>query len=363
MNLLLRLKYLQRSLVICFLASIALSWRLWFSTRNFPDLPLIGAFENIPFWLTISGSSLLCVALATLFFSFRSHFVYWCVFFSLVFLLMLDLNRIQVWTYFFGLSLVILSGFPRLMNKYEKAETLIPAFQLMFLGAYFWIGVNKMNLGFFDYVVPYVTAPLQHQFTWFLYFEELIYPVPFIQIIAIPLLVWKKSRRFTVILMMLFHLATIALIGLFSYNGNNVIIPLNLFFICSLFFLFYHKDSLSFRFLLLYPKRVKLVLIAVCLLPSLSWISPYPHNLSLDIYSGRYSMDPLEFEYGELKQIPSYLDKHSTRYGSTISVDIYRWSMEEINIPPFYESYVLDQFKMDIVKQCDRNSADAENLQ
>lgn len=350
-----RLRLLLRITILCFFSSILLSLPLWFGDKEFPKLPAFDLFESPANWLEVGCFVLMMISCLTIFINQKFRLVFWLLITSLLLLMLIDLNRVQVWTFMFGISFLSFSLLSPVLKQYGNTQNLSNGLRIILLAAYFWIGVNKLNPDFFSTVLPYVTAPLQHKFQWFMYFEELSYPVPFIQILAIPALLWKRTRNWTVIFMSFFHLAVILLVGVFSYNGNSVIIPLNIFFISALLLLFYRQefDLKEFR---LRSRSMAFSILAVLILPAFSWFLPYPHNLSLDIYSGRYSFDPIAIDASKIEQIPDYLNKHSSKYGPHIYFDVYRWSMEEMNVPPFYESYILDDYEEILIKRCTQDS-------
>lgn len=352
MNKLLRLKSLQRILLLLLFLSLLMSKNLWFGDRFFPSIPAVPVFAEVSKTAEYLLLILFLLSALSLLFTFKSKLLYQIAIASLIGLILIDLNRLQVWSFFFLLLLYSLSFFTKIMKHQKTSDTLFAALQFLLLASYFWVGINKMNSNFFETVLPYVTAPLQHQFQWFIYFEELAYPVPFIQVICIPLLLWKRSRNLTVILMSVFHFLIIVLIGLVSYNQNNIIIPLNLFYIAALFFLFFKlEDKHAARFNLRNHKLSAAALI-LGIGPVLSWISPYPHNMSMDIYSGRYAFDPIAIPVEKIEHIPEHLSAHTEKFGKSIYFDIYAWSMNELNVPPFYEDYVLDRYESEIVAQC-----------
>ncbi len=347
-----RIKWFQRLLIMALLSSMALSWPLWFWEHSFPKIELFTQFDA-PFWLDLSIVFLLCLSAVLLLFIYSSSALYLLFSITLFMAVSMDLNRLQVWSSTFFFFMIAMSIFPRIQRHQMKSEQLLVALQVLLLGAYFWIGINKMNENFFSTVLPYVTAPLQHQFTSFIYLEEISYPIPFLQVLIIPLLLWRKTRKLSVLLMALFHLGVIFLVGIFSYNDNSVIIPLNLFFIATLFLLFFKKQDVVWSELKFRRRPINLSMIGILILPTLSWFGPYPHNLSLDIYSGRYSFDPIPIEHSSLKNIPKHLMPYSYKYGSETYFDVYTWSMDEMNVPPIYEDYLIDDYKTEILKQCD----------
>lgn len=354
-----RIKWFQRLIILALLSSIALSWALWFWEHSFPKIVLFSQLQA-PAWFDLSVVLLLSLSAVMLLFIYSSSALYLLFSLTLIIAVAMDLNRLQVWSSVFFYFLLAVAVFPRIKRHQMKAEQLLVALQVMLLGAYFWIGVNKMNPNFFTTVLPYVTAPLQHQFTSFIYFEELSYPIPFLQVLIIPILIWKKSRNLGVIAMALFHVMIILLVGIFSYNENSVIIPLNLFFIGALFLLFFKHRGIQWSELKFRYRPINLGILGILVLPCLSWFSQYPHNLSLDIYSGRYSFDPIPIPHASLKSIPGYLQPYSYKYGEDTYFDVYTWSMAEMNVPPIYEEYLMDDYKVEILKRCNANNTGSE---
>ncbi len=331
-----RLWILLLALNVCMLLGVLLSWNLWTGSHIFPKIPLIDAlnFESNALDLTFLSLLLLGV-LSSIFLKFTRTSIL-VVLVSLITLILLDINRLQVWVFHFFLSYSMLISLPKRDEKPVNTEFIFSALQLLTLSMYLWTGINKLNSSFFDNVAPYIAAPLSHRFTSFIYFDDIIMLAPFLGLSFIPLLLIQKTRAIALFSMMVYHGVAIFLVGFFSYNGNDIIIPWNLFILASAFILFFGmKGRQPVQLRLLNKANLIGPLLLAALFPILSYVGSYPYNLSWNVYSGRIPYEQLKLPSLEAETVPSYLDEFTINYGGYIYIDTYSWAMQDLNTPPF----------------------------
>ena len=183
-----------------------------------------------------------------------------------------DYHRWQPWFYQYFLILLLLIPMARLYKKYENAEHLLFAVQLIIAIAYFYSGLFKLNSGFVKDIVPYYSNPIA-QYFWT--YRDMVYSlgglIPWLEIaLSIGLFV-PVTRKWAVIGCTLLHLGILYLLGPFGLNTNAVIWPWNIALIALLWLAFFKMDNFKIpvyfgRLGLIY----KLVLASVVLLLGLS---------------------------------------------------------------------------------------------
>ncbi len=337
-----RLRFIHASVVIFMIAGMLLSPNLWTGVHNYPSISMFNM--ELPYWFDDGLWIASMVAFAAGWIWKRSRIWTWLAVISLGCLVLLDLTRLQVWVYHMVILLLIIQHLPFLYRKYRSFDHVLSALQLSILVFYLWSGINKLNLTFFEYVAPYVAAPLSHQFEAILYFDEMVKAAPFLDLFFVVGLMLRWTRKPTVIVLTLYHLIAVLLVGVFGYNNNSVIIPWNLMLVLVVLLAFWGTKGLQ-------PNNLKwltrpsfaLIFLLIGVGPLLSYWDITPKNMSFDAYSGRPTYKHFPLVKTPQTRIPTYLDKHTTAFGDTLYVDQYSWAMEEMNVPPNDEAWIWDR--------------------
>ncbi len=336
-----RLRILLIALNICTLLALLLSWNLWTGIHSFPKIPLFELLNFKSNALDLGLVGLLLIGLVSSMFFSKTRLPLLLILASILSLILLDINRLQVWVFHFFLAYSILLSLAK-SNKVLGSELLIfSSMQVLTLSMYLWTGINKLNASFFENVAPYIAAPLMHKFTSFIYFDNIIMIAPFLGLSFIPLLMIQKTRSVALLSIMIYHGVAIFLVGFAGYNSNDIIIPWNLFILASAFILFGNTHGFQPKFVRIFDKPNLIgPLLLAGLFPILSHFGNYPYNMSWDVYSGRIPYEHLKLSTLNVETVPSYLDEFTTSYGGFIYIDTYSWAMKELNTPPFNHPWV-----------------------
>ena len=149
-----------RLITLAFAAQIALSWPLWCPVaRTFPMLPIVDFWPLQDAWWSYLQVAGLLAALSALFIFPQKKWSYYLFVVWLSLLIVLDINRLQVWVWFYGLSLGILfpAGQGRAAERQTAdADAALVALRCLLAAVYCWSGFNKLT--------PFFA---EDQFPWF----------------------------------------------------------------------------------------------------------------------------------------------------------------------------------------------------
>lgn len=349
MNLFQRLRILEWSLILTFACSLAISFPLWLVDRRFPVIPL---FDFIPISQMAHVLLLFLMGLGLLsrliFPNIRFNFE--VIFFSLMVLIVFDLNRIQPWVFHFSLYIYLLWIAEKRYFKYESYQMLFPAFQWIYIAILLWSGLHKLNSSFFEEVVPYFSYPLTNYFPKFSRFINFgLMTLPFVEILAALGLLFQKTRNASVVLAALIHFGALIILGPFGHNSNQVIWPWNVFLLISVFILFFRQNSnLGILFKSLKSKTVFAVFFISMLMPIAHVYNYYDAYLSWDLYSGAKSLGSVCIDADDYNNKVEIDDSVLHREGQNICVDSYSWCMNEMRVPTPMNAYSQKKLKKQI---------------
>tara|TARA_R110002073_G_scaffold8207_5_gene45849 strand:+ start:61640 stop:62815 length:1176 start_codon:yes stop_codon:yes gene_type:complete len=319
-----------KTISLCFLFGILISYNLWTNARSFPTFPVI---ESIiaPNWLiNLFKFGLIGLFLSTFVF-IRQHIINILLLLILV-LVFTDQTRLQPWVYFYFL---VLLPFSLSKNKFFILNYL----RFLFVGIYIWSGIHKLNPNFGELIFESIlidgfkiTNPdtLYHlkSFALFIPITELIMGIS---------LLFQRTRKIGIVLVIASHLFILYYL-IFGLQGNWVIIPWNIFMIYAVIFLFHmQKDKLSFPI----KNRVLTTILSIALLlPIGNLLGKIDQSLSFSLYDGRLK---------SLYEINSGSDTHYEILNDLILegsiIDYTVWSYDELNIPFYPENRFVQKIK------------------
>ncbi len=268
---------------IVFIFQIALSWPLWnpAAGRTFPLMPLWGAF-HFPDWLHWVLILGLLGLLASLIVKPKNGILIVCTLAWLVGLILLDLNRLQVWVYFYGLML-LLHAPERIFDVSKKTkDEPVGAVIVLLAIIYGWSGFFK--------ITPYFA---EDNFPWFCSAFDLTRPfgewgllgygVGVAEMLLGPALLWRPTRRAACILAAAMHLCIIMVLSPWGLDWNHVVIPWNGAMIYLLWRIF--AGTIDIHPFVQSSLRARIALIVAGILPTLNPIGGWPDALSWKMYS------------------------------------------------------------------------------
>lgn len=263
---------------------------------------------------------------------------------AFAFLVIQDQNRLQPWVYIY---LLFLLPFSFRKQAGQNPSFFLIYFRLILIGVYFWSGIQKVNGQFNEVVFTSILQSLfglddPEQIAGLL---PLGYAIPVIEAGAALLLIFAKTRKFAVYLLLAMHVFILCYISPLGINSNSTVYPWNVAMMVFLVLLFFDIDPLSAwsRPQLKNP-RMGIVLLVVWLLPILNLFGYWDHYLSFSLFSGKTSKYYLIINKSETAN----LDDRYHSYFADIKnlkdkklIDFSAWSFKELNVPLYPESRVF----------------------
>ncbi len=320
---------LGRALVTAtFLVSIFLNTSLWLSDNSFPLIPFFNQIPNTPLFFSKIVFGILVLLL--IIFAFRpTNLITSLLGFTLLFLFLTDINRLQPSFYIFSLLLFCLSPF--LDNK--KAISLII---LLLSAIYFWSGIHKYNnnfintwLGGLNKRIDFVPYFIRVAFT---------YAIPLLEASFGIGLLFLSTRKVAGLLLIVMHLIIIT--SLCFMGIGYTVLPLNVLMILVLF-IFIFKSDITFKLLSSFSKTKLALITLVWLLPILNFTENWDHFLSFSILSGKPKYAYIVINDNSLiGKLPKNMHQYISDYNNTKIINLNGWAYTTKGIMVYPETRV-----------------------
>jgi uncharacterized membrane protein YphA (DoxX/SURF4 family) len=327
------LDLLVQIVALALITGMALSSRLWTSARIYPTVPVLRLPQSPTLTLELLALAVLVLFAAALIVRPRATYVF-AVVAALTLLCLLDQSRMQPWVQQYAALLVCLG-----LGLWRGAETTVQraaldACRLVLVATYFWSGMQKLNPGFRDDVLPWFTGPLQG---WTHVHEVALfgYLLPFVEILAGLCLLLPTARRFAVLVIVGMHAFVLLMLGPLGNNWNAVVWPWNIAQAVAVVLLFAGAATRPKNVIVPRSLAHATVILVFGILPALSFFGLWDSYASMALYSGNIAKGYLLCDRtaaARLKAMGAYF-----RSSSVSTLDIYAWSFEELKVPPYPE--------------------------
>ena len=342
-------------LLICLglLSSMSISWTLWAGERIFPKFPV---FQSVPqFDDSLSQIVTLGFFGFLLLLALNPTRLTAAITISIMFVFALqDQMRWQPWFYQYLLMLIPIAVAKSGDSADEKSTLAI--YRIIIVSIYLWSGLHKCHAGFLSVhegMVKPLTDAIDSPFlvsaiNWF------GYAIPPIEILMAIGLVFRRTRRLSVYVVIVTHIAILILLGPVKGElSNPVVWPWNFVMAAMTITLFGKVDTID----LLALKKSKLTPIALItasltlLAPALFHTGHWDRYLSFNLYGGwqkrmlvKISQDDipkLQTEWLSYCVESNALDQHLLLSPS-------QWSSQELKAPFVSEWRILRQFSQNL---------------
>jgi len=337
-----KIGWLKNSVVLAVLVGIALSPRLWISTRSYPLVPIFNGLPSIPFPLDYLVAAALVGLLGIALFSAqpRKYLIGSVGVFGILFCL--DQSRGQPWCYQYFLMLGALSFYSWRRERGQQLETALNTCRLIVASIYFWSGVQKLNWEFVASVFPDLMSPYLRRLPINIGSGALILSalVPLIEISVGLGLLTRRFRNISIALALMGHLVVFLL---FVPTRRNIVIwPWNLAMLVFVLILFWRERGTSYRDILFARRHVfHLVVLVLCgLMPAFSFFGLWDSYLSASLYSGNISSGTLLLSEKVRGRLPSQVQDFVYTSTPRSFLNVHRWSSSELNVPAYPEARI-----------------------
>lgn len=348
-----RLKFLLITICLGLLLGIVFSHELWFPiNRTFPRSPLIFALPEslvVPFeWIV---SLILVISLILTIFLSKPKTFLLIIIASILLLFFFDQMHLQPWAYEYLLIFAVYFWHDWKSEDEAANDRTIGFVQIIIAGIYCWSGLQKLNFNFSHDILPSLLIPVQNLF------PTLQIPFGFLGI-AIPLteffigcgLLFRKTRKISVCLVIVMHLIILSL--LIAKNYNSIVWFWNMTLIFAVIFAFW-KNDFSLKEVIggKFSTR-KIIVLATVSLPILNFFGYWDSFLSGAYYSGNTEIPAIYINEEVFEKLPTTA-KSTVFQTQTTNKKIlppFEWSIADTNAPVYLEERVFRQVTLEICK-------------
>lgn len=243
---------------------------------------------------------------------------------TILFLVLLDLHRLQVWVWFYLLWFAVFEPMPHLLG-----------FRMLAGAMYLWGGLNKVNAHFLEEVVPDWQSTLQLSgdvFKWMM----AVFAV-FLELYIGFCLLFFPKKRFLLIATILLH-GFILFILLLQGGWNTVVWPWNIALPVAVWLTFKYQETPKLTLLSPLQQGLGYALLA---LPATYSLGIWPYTLSWMMYSGLQPELTLSAQKQFSEQLSPKVAAKTFTIESETNLIFDDWTFAEANVPPFQHPFVF----------------------
>ncbi len=322
-----------RIIALALLAHYALCWPLWYSGagRTFPVLPVFSFIGAFPIWVEGLQAGFLVMLTMAVFVFPKKKTVVQALLAFLIFMVVQDISRLQVWLYFYLLAFVII-----LVAEQSPAMS-TTGFRFLLAAVYAWGGFNKMT--------PYFAVD---NFPWFC--EAFAWTRPLGQIPALGYgfalaeflfalgLLWPRSRPVFRWIVVVFHLFICLALSPAGLDWNAAVIPWNLAMAAMVWLLFKPGMLGGTEFLKRQKSPVRIAFYTPLLLawamPVLNIFHCWDEALSWKMYTNTQTEANFYSDNGQVcSNLQAVWQQHAFNNGKTILLD--DWAFANLHVPAY----------------------------
>jgi hypothetical protein len=340
-----RLILFTRLLAVFVLLCLALSWKLWLSSRLYPLVPVLGLIPAFPYPFDYVVLGSFCAALVALVVRPRSKILNGGILAAFTLLFLQDQSR--VWPSFYQFFFVFLIVFTyRRENSEADAERILAGIRFILAAVYFWGGVQKLTPQFFYSEFPWFLRPLT---------GVLPVDIPYLPAIGVFAAVFETlfgigllTKRFRTIALyeaMLMHALIFFLIGPIRHDWNNSSWMWSVAMAVQAWVAFYKAPAFEFRTMFGAGLRSSvpqgLAIIFIGILPVLNNVNRWDSALSFNVYTGNVAYAQLRLSPQGARHLPPELSAYVTERDGWAMLDITAWTEQEFNANPYPEERIF----------------------
>jgi hypothetical protein len=354
--------WLKLTLIVAFSSGFLLSSKLWVASRFFPTAPLSEFLPPIPASLDYIWFGTLWVCLFAMAIAPKPQLFIWTFILLVGGLSAWDQNRWQPWCYQYLFMIGALNCYPWGRVDATRQEAVLNVCRLVVASIYFWSGVQKMNVIFFEETFPWMLDPLTENIAPPM--REIVhsagYAVPFIESAIGLALLTQIFRAMAIGLAIAMHVFILLCMGPLGQNWNTIVWPWNLAMILFVLILFVQTRELSLRAILFARNFLwhKVALLLFGVMPFFSFFNLWDSYLSSALYSGNITKAYLFVEENIREKLPPEVQKFAQKTGSRMGykLDIVHWANQEIGVLPYPEARIYRQIARQICGYAEKAS-------
>jgi predicted DCC family thiol-disulfide oxidoreductase YuxK len=334
-----RVFWVKITVVLGLLASMLLSIPLWVQTDGIASVPV---FSRLPIlsplieWCMYLG--VFTLALVSLISPKPQRYLFGILGIISIFVLF-DQLRLQPWLYQYWFMLLPLALFSWQWRDSVSVSAVLNTLRILIAGIYFYSGLQKVTLPFFEDYFPWIVEPLGNLLPTTLHFVPASFGlfVPFIEMFMGVGLLFLRTRQAALIGVVCMLLFVLVMLGPLGNNWNSVVWPWNIAIAASAWLLFYKTPTVSFKNIFGVKKFLahKLIILVFIVMPAFSFFGYWDSYPSYSLYSGNTTGGGV---YVSSDLVNPTLEKVAyNAYEGVAWIDLQTLSFEERNVPMYPE--------------------------
>jgi hypothetical protein len=308
---------------------VLLSLPLWWSERTYPTAPCFSWIPVFPVWVhNVLAACFIALPFIMLLTKHKRILSLIYIILYILFVLQ-DQNRLQPYYYqlFFLMALICLPGKVSRQNQHRQLFGLL---SLVLFGTYLWAGIHKIN--------PYFQERYASMGSG--------YWMPALEIAMALGLLWPRTRRTAVELLVLMHLTLAIVFSPLCYDWNTVVIPWNLALATLSVLVFWRAEEPGIQWFKPSGTAVQpLVILLFVLLPALNFAGLWDHYLSFSLYSSKVPYVKIYLDDAHQANLPENIKKYVYEDRNGSYVEVTYWAMGETRTAPYPEHRVNEQVR------------------
>ncbi|MBS1651610.1 MAG: hypothetical protein JSU07_06320 [Bacteroidetes bacterium] len=342
-----RLKNIRIVITIGLILSMLLTFNLWHENREFPTVPML----NFKIDLSFIHLPLFIMSIVFLLFSVLTDkprvYLVFAILFNIL-LVLLDVNRLQPWFYYYNLILFILLFYNGRVDNPNKHTSLFIIIQIIICSVYIFNGIFKITNNFAESGYLNIVAYYKHLISnkHYTHFENAGKFVGPYLIACGALILFRELRFIGVFISAILHVFLLIILFPGGINFDYGIWFMNFVFLLVIPFLFMGTTKQRhFNFSLLFQNVLFYVGIALFYaLPFLNFYNKWPDYLSGNFYNNK----TIEVAINKSSNKLSYFQKYFiTNERNILNLNVGKWFAVELNSECF-----LNETQLDKIKEC-----------
>jgi uncharacterized membrane protein YphA (DoxX/SURF4 family) len=279
------------------------------------------------------------------------------------FLFFFSQDQSRLWTSFYLQSLLILVNATAIAagGRLSAANTLL-TIRVIVAAVYFWAGVNKLNVHFFQKEFPWFFEPITSHLPFRLPFQTPIALGAALFEIAVGLgLLSRRYRKFALAGALLIHAMIFFCIGPLRDQWNNSSWIWGQTTAVQLLLLFWGAPPAPLRelaYLRSYRYApIALATVLVVVAPLLNGFNRWDSALSFNVYSGNVDYAEIHMWPGGAEYLPDEIAEFVVEQDDRDVLNLQQWSLWEFNANPYPETRIFKALMKEICSYLPRGSA------
>lgn len=338
-----RLSLIRTTIILSLVTSFFLSFKLWFGYHTFPAVNLLSLpMPSEGFVNTLMVLACILVISSMIFRKGRFFIFFYLV--VIVYIALIDINRVQPWFYFYNAMLFVLLFYNGRVDDSNKFTSYFILLQIIVASVYFFSGIAKLGDAFVHEEFATLISPLRNVLSdrQFALFVKTGYAVPYLLITMGIALTIPGIRYLAIALSAIIHSLLLVFLFPSSAHQNYSLWFMNLPFLVIVFLLFSGKTKQRYfsPTVLFQVPAFYLVVPAFVIMPFFNPFGKWPDYLSSN-FNGNNNQPEFILGGKTYLRLPPYLKAFCRPTGDGLVLDHRSWALHDIKVESFPHELTL----------------------